>query len=132
MHPFDIFEGLPEDWRDGYPKGTFSVEELPKTLSNVQLIVGLFNDTLPNFLLENLGNIAFLHVDCDLYSSTVTIFKELEKRICSGTIIVFDEYMNYQGWKLGEYKAFQEYIERLGINYEYIGYSTCQVAVRIL
>ena len=39
------------------------------------LPVGLFEDELPAFLARTEEQIAFLHVDCDLYSSTKTVLK---------------------------------------------------------
>jgi len=133
IYGFDSFEGLPERWRDGFGKEKFKVSSLPKVRSNVVLIKGWFNETLPLFIKNHNESIGFIHVDCDLYSSTNTIFQLLEKRIHPGCIIVFDEYFNYPGWEEGEYKAFQEFIERAGLSYEYIGYNRLheQVAVKI-
>ena len=65
---------------------------------NVQLHRGLFDRTLPGWLHDNIGPVTFLHIDCDLYSSTQSIFKALADRIVPGTIIVFDEYFNYPNW----------------------------------
>lgn len=131
---FDSFEGLPEDWRTGYNKGTFAVEELPKVESNVELIKGWFDDTLEIFLKQHEENCSFIHIDCDLYSSTKTIFKCLKDRIKTGTVIVFDEYFNYPGWKNGEYKAFQEFINETSLKYEYIIYNQnheqCAVVIK--
>lgn len=131
---FDSFEGLPEFWRDGFEAGHFSVPQLPPVASNVQLVKGWFNETLPPFLSQIKEETAsFIHVDCDLYSSTKTIFDNCGDKIKEGTVIVFDEYFNYPGWKNGEYKAFQEFIASHGLCYEYIGYVSTheQVAVRI-
>src|SRR6185312_6095321 len=86
---------------------------------NVELVVGLFDDTLPAFASEHPGPVALLHVDCDLYQSTVTIFRELESRIGPGTVILFDEYWNYPGWREHEHRAFQEFIGRTNLRYRY-------------
>ena len=82
---------------------------------------------------QHRGPISLLHVDCDLYSSTKTIFDRLNDWIVPGTIIVFDEYFNYSGWELHEFKAFQEFREANRLSYEYIGLAPTgqQVAVRI-
>jgi hypothetical protein len=133
VYGFDSFEGLPERWRDLFDAGRFKVSALPRVRSNVTLVKGWFNETLPGFLEEHPGDVSLLHVDCDLYSSTVTILDCLKPRIKAGTVIVFDEYFNYAGWREGEYKAFQEFITAEGWGYEYIGYNRLneQVAVRI-
>ena len=51
VYGFDSFEGLPEKWRDGFDKGAFTRNgEFPNVNTNVQLIKGWFNETLPNFI----------------------------------------------------------------------------------
>jgi hypothetical protein len=79
-------------------------------------------------------SVAFIHIDCDLYSATKTVLAQLAPMLVEGTVIVFDEYFNYPGWQQGEFKAFAEFIashDRLG--YDYIGYirNGGQVAVRL-
>jgi hypothetical protein len=135
IYGFDSFEGLPEYWRDGFPQGSFSINKLPKVYNNVVLVKGWFDETIPKFLVEHsFEAISYLHIDCDLYSSTKTIFKLLESKIVSGTIIVFDEYFNFPGWENDEYFAFQEFISETNLKYEYITYNKLseQVAVRII
>jgi hypothetical protein len=133
VYGFDSFEGLPEAWREGFEKGSFSREDLPEVAPNVELIVGWFDRTLPHFLDVHPGPASLIHVDCDLYSSTQTVFTQLRQRIVPGTIILFDEYFNYPGWELHEFKAFQEFVETTGLHYEYIGLNPTnqQVAVRV-
>lgn len=134
IYGFDSFEGLPSDWRSGFPKGHFNLNDiLPTVNANVRLIKGWFNETLPNFLKEHKEKCAFIHIDCDLYSSTETVFLELKDRITRGTIIVFDEYFNYPGWEEGEHKAFTEFVEKNHIQFDYISYNANaeQVAVKI-
>lgn len=123
VYGFDSFEGLPEFWRDGFDKGVFGIKNLPKVNNNCTLIEGWFDKTLPEFLLKINGGIKLLHVDCDLYSSTKTIFNLLKSRIVVGTVILFYEYFNYNGWEKGEYLAFQEYVKENQIKYEYLTYN---------
>ena len=133
VYGFDSFEGLPEDWRQGFLKGSFNVNgALPEVKENVQLVKGWFDETLPNFVKEHSEPCAFIHIDCDLYSSTKTVFNELKNKIVNGTVIVFDEYFNYIGWEHGEYKAFKEFLEETGLTCEYLSYTaTEQAAVKI-
>ena len=130
---FDSFKGLPEDWRHGFDKGMFLMENLPKVRDNVQLVVGLFSDTLTEFMKQHNTYISLAHIDCDLYSSTKTIFENISDNIGEGTILIFDEYFNYPGWEVGEYAAFKEFVEEYATKYRYIGYvpSHQQVAVEI-
>lgn len=134
IHGFDSFEGLPENWRTGFPKGTFEMDGLPKVSKNVALYKGWFNESLPGWAVDHPGPVAFMHLDADLYSSTKTVFEILADRVVPGTVIQFDEYFNYPGWQNGEYKAFKEFVELHDIKFEYIGYCNTneQVAVRIL
>jgi predicted O-methyltransferase YrrM len=130
---FDSFAGLPEHWRPGFPQGSFAAER-PAVLPNVTLVVGLFDQTLPQFAAEHRhAQASFIHVDCDLYSSTRTIFTHCAQLIGPGTVIVFDEYFNYPGWRRHEYRAFQEFAAEAGHGYEYLGVvpSGQQVAVVI-
>ena len=131
---FDSFEGLPERWRDGFLKGAFNVHSTPKVAPNASLIKGWFFETLPEFSSNNKESLAFVHIDCDLYSSTKEIFHYLGSQIKVGTIIVFDEYFNYPGWRDGEFKAFKEFLNQYSFSYEYITYNKLneQVAVRII
>ncbi|HEX7388769.1 MAG TPA: class I SAM-dependent methyltransferase [Acidiphilium sp.] len=125
VHGFDSFEGLPEDWAGtASARGAFDQgRKLPKVPANVRLHVGWFDATLPAFLAEATEPVALLHVDCDIYSSTRTIFDLLASRIVSGTVIVFDEYFNYPGWRQHEYRAFQEFVASSGLRYRYLGYA---------
>lgn len=133
IHGFDSFEGLPEGWA-GYnmDKGTFSLAgKLPKVPKNVKLHPGWFNDTLPIWLNANPGPLAFVHIDCDLYVSTKAVFDLIAPRIQAGTIIVFDEYLGYPNWRDHEFKAFQEFVTRHQVRYEYLAYARIQTAVQI-
>ena len=133
VYGFDSFEGLPEDWRYDSRKGSFNAGgKMPRVNSNVRLIKGWFNETLPAFVKEHTEPCAFIHVDCDLYSSTKTIFANLKDQIVSGTVITFDEYFNYPGWQQGEHKAFMELVAEKGFEFEYIARTDlAQVAVKI-
>jgi hypothetical protein len=134
FHGFDSFEGLPEAWRGfNLGKSAFSLGgRMPRMPSNVSLHKGWFKDSLPNWCGKHEGNVAFIHIDCDIYSSTVDIFQHLGSRLRPGSVILFDEYFNYPNWQNHEYKAWQECVARHRIVYEYLGYARQQVALRIL
>jgi hypothetical protein len=133
VHGFDSFEGLPEDWRASFEAGKFKVQELPKVAPNVILHEGWFSDSIPRFLQENSGPIGFLHIDCDLRSSTDTVLRALANRIVAGTVIQFDEFFNYPGWRSGEHEAFTAFCRDRSAELEYIGYVSDgeQLALRI-
>ena len=134
VHGFDSFEGLPENWTSRMPKGFFRRDNLPRVNHNCRLHVGWFNETLPRWKSVFGDNpIQLLHIDSDLYSSAVTILSELEANIVPGTVIVFDEYINYPGWQQDEFRAWQEFVAKNAIDNEYIGYVSRhqKVAVRV-
>lgn len=113
---FDSFDGLPEDWNPTHPAGTFKQAQLPIVRDNVKLVKGLFSDTL-NLDWEDYGQpVAFCHIDCDLFSSTMTVVDWLWTRVQEESIILFDElYYTYDGRNYldHEYKALLELVGRL-------------------
>lgn len=133
IHGFDSFEGLPEGWfGHNLAQGTFSTDgKLPRVPGNVALHKGWFDTSLPAWLAANPGPVAFVHNDSDLYSSAVTIFELMAPRLQPGTIVLFDEFFNYPGWKQHQVKAWNEFTEKHGIGYSFIGYARQQAAVRI-
>lgn len=141
IYGFDSFLGNPEDYeKDGhkYSKGTFGLKdptETPPVLNNVKLIQGTFDETLPYFVKKYLHGepIAFLHVDCDIYSSTSTALQILGPYIVPGTIILFDDFYGYADYEKFEFKALMEFLDQYGYDAEYIAYNTFfeGVAVRI-
>jgi Methyltransferase domain len=134
FYGFDSFEGLKEDWKGWtFQKGFFDLKgRLPKVNSNVTLIKGCFDVTTPGFLQKFTGKIKFLHIDCDTYESSKVVLELVKDRIIPGTYILFDEYIGFSGWRIGEYKSFQEFVAEHKIRYEYLGFSDNQVLVKIL
>jgi len=111
IYGFDSWQGLPEKWKTKYkvfPKGHYHMDgKIPEVEPNVKLISGLFENTLPTFYDEyNLEPTAFVHIDCDLYSSTKTVFKHIGKTLVTGSIVVFDEWFSEDH----EQKAFLEWL----------------------
>jgi Macrocin-O-methyltransferase (TylF) len=119
---FDVFTGLPEDWRTGFPAGAFAQDSLPK-VPGAQLVVGLFEETLPAYLAKHTEQVALLHLDADLYSATQTVLKLVGPRLVEGSVVLFDEYFNYVGWQHGEYLAWQEFVAEAGLTFDYAGYT---------
>lgn len=122
LHGFDSFEGLPEDWHSRAKKGAFAITPPKFKEKNIHIHVGLFDDTLPEFAKGLSGQIGFIHVDSDLYSSAKTAFDTFKPFIDKGTVILFDEYWNYPEFMDHEIKAFREFLDDTGLDFEYIGY----------
>lgn len=143
IYGFDSFDGLPENWNTENPKGTFSLQGKPPPRifrganvihgeqyqdwnDNIVLVKGLFEDTLPAFIAEHPGFVAFLHIDSDLYSSAKTIFKALTGKIRPGTVICFDDWCGYPECvdRDHEIKAFAEFLLETHLGYEAISFQT--------
>lgn len=130
---FDSFDGLPEDWRDGFPKGKFGDRKVGRHLSpglpfNILLVKGWFDETVPTFPFPPLG---LVHIDCDLYSSTVTALNGVAPHISEGTIIVFDEFHGYPGSADHEARAWDEFVREHEVRYEHLMVGSEELAVRI-
>ncbi len=119
---FDSFTGLPEPWRTGFPVGEFAQAEIP-VVEGAEVIVGLFTDELPGFLARNEEQVAFLHVDCDLYSSSKTVLDLVGDRLAPDAVLVFDEFFNFPGWRQHEFRAWTEFVARTGRTFEYLGFT---------
>ena len=134
VHGLDSFQGLPEAWGP-LPAGTYSTRgELPVVPPNVELHVGDFSRTLPDLLGRERGPLRFANVDCDLYRSALVALELLAERIVPGTVLCFDEYFAYPGWRDGEFAAFRQAADEHGWQHEYLALSlfSKQAVVRIV
>jgi hypothetical protein len=125
---FDSFEGLPEFWNDN-PPGAFACDIPDFNDPRVIIKKGWFEDTLP---VQEVFD--FVHIDCDLYSSTKTVLDRIDVR--KGTIILFDELWGYRSglmfentkWRDNEYKALMEW----DVPYKFIARDTHGRAIEVL
>ena len=134
IHGFDSFEGLPEDWKPGEAKGSYSTGgRVPTMPAHVQLYRGWFEDTLPAYVAAETGKLRFVHVDCDLYSSTKTVLEGLRPLLQPGSVFLFDEFLGFEGFEQHEFRAWHEFAERHKIKYEYTAFALMakQVALRV-
>ena len=146
---FDSFVGLPEPWhiRKGsdaktHPAGKFDMRlepEQPVFRHNVRLMPGWFEDSIPVWLADHAGPIKFMHIDCDLYSSTFTVLNLLNDHIVPGTVIVFDEMYpwndpeDYNQWSQGEFRALSDWLEIYHRQIEPLlrsGHQQCSIKIR--
>lgn len=131
---FDTFDGLPEEWTGEHgvalEKGSFSTGGNIPNVPNVSFFKGLFKDTIPEYK-KDAKDLALLHVDCDLYSSTKDVLWSLNDFIRPQTIIVFDEWLYYtkDGYQYNadhEQKCFYEWCDAFKRKTEFIEFSgTC-------
>ncbi len=121
FYGFDSFEGLPEHWHTDAPKGAYTTGgTIPKTDDpRAQFIVGLFQQTVENFARNfKPQNRLVLHMDADLYSSTLYCLMNFNSHIKPGTIILFDEF-NANGFT-DEFAALQDYCQACYRDYKFI------------
>lgn len=129
---FDSFVGLPEEKNDlnsPWKTGKFSCNGYinPDLLnkSDINIIGGWFDQTLNDSLLEKFNNkkIGILHMDCDIYTSTVEVWEFVLKHdlLCDGSIIIYDDWGSYlmnnkNEYENGQSKAHRDIQQKYNIN----------------
>ena len=111
IYGFDSFYGLKEDWIGNaeFEKGYFNLGgKMPSVKNNVILIKGWVQDTVNDFLKQNNPQICFAHMDLDTYESTKFVLSQIKPYLKKGSILLFNEFYNFPGWSVGEYKALKE------------------------
>ena len=117
FYGFDTFEGLPESWGD-YKKGDFDATIPNISDTRVQFVKGLFQDTLPGFLGQlNSNKKIIVHIDADLFSSTLYVLTTLRPFLKKDDIILFDEFFVPND----EFSAFEIFCRSFYIKYELLG-----------
>lgn len=126
---FGSVEGLPEDWRPDFPKGSFAypVPDVP----NAEIHEGWFDDVLPAFDFDGLERVGLIHLDADLRSSTATALKHSRPCIKPGTILVFDEWFGYPTCEDHEQAAWREFADETGVSWTVLGHSQQAWAIEI-
>ena len=90
----------------------------PDVPEHVLLYEGWFKDTIPLWTTKHKGPISFLHMDADIYSSTIEVLSKLNQQIVPGTVIVFDEFCNFRlsgkmsKWQQHEFLALTNWISQ--------------------
>jgi hypothetical protein len=114
FYGFDSFRGLPADGRPDW-QIDFALEWPPPVPRNCRLVAGWFADTIPAFLAETRGPIGLVAIDCDVYSSARTALFGLGDRLLPGTVLYFDELINYDTFLWNEMRALFEFLEASGM-----------------
>ena len=109
IHGFDSFQGMPEDWGTALKRGDFA-GIVPRTEPGIHLITGWIEHTLPPFLEQHSGPIAFANIDVDIYSTTKFILEKIEPRLVKGSILMVDDLTDFSACFNHQCKAWFEFI----------------------
>jgi hypothetical protein len=131
FYGFDTFTGLPEAWGP-YKKGDMSNGNEPPVIEGNRhfFYQGLFQQTLIGFLSTyKQGKPKIIHMDADIYSSTLYVLTLITPYLQKGDILLFDEF----NVPMHEFKAFTEWANSFYIDYEVIASvnNYYQTAIRI-
>lgn len=99
LFALDSFEGLREAFENA-KTGEFA-GPVPK-ISGVNFVKGYFEQTCTPELKARIGQIAFAHMDADLYSSTLFALHWMTGSLDTGSLLLFDE---FEGGERAETKA---------------------------
>jgi O-methyltransferase len=130
---FDVFTGLPDDF-GVLKKGHFSTGGILPDTNDERCTYekGLFQDSLPPFVkgFDFASRRNVIHMDADLYSSTLFVLSTLQPFLKPNDIIMFDEF----GVPTHEFKAFDDFCQAYRFKYEVIGAvnNYLQIAIRVL
>jgi hypothetical protein len=97
----ELYYGYQENLYDKVTK-TFSDFGLNITENNINLIKGLYQDTL-----KMNSPVALAHIDCDWYDSVMLCLKEITPRLSKKGILIIDDYNVWGGCR----KAVNEYFK---------------------
>lgn len=129
---FDTFTGLPENW-DVFKAGDMTMGgNFPEVNDNrAKFVKGLFQETLPDYIKSyEFKNRKIIHLDADLYSSTLYVMSTLAPYINVGDIMIFDEF----GVPTHEFKAFSDFCRAYYFEFEliYAGNNYLQAAFKVI
>jgi hypothetical protein len=119
FYGFDTFSGLPENWGP-FKKGDMNNGNNPPEIAGNRhhFYQGLFQQTLIPFLNGyKPGRRKVIHMDADLYSSTLFALTLLTPFLKAGDILFFDEF----NVPMHEFKAFKEWSNSFYIRYRVLG-----------
>jgi O-methyltransferase len=107
---FDTFEGLPEDW-GGFKKGAMAFDQKEALDNRAGFVRGIFQESLHPFIESNKALLQskpkLIHLDADLFSSTLFVLSQLYPYLKKGDLIFFDEF-NVANHEFLAFKIFTE------------------------
>jgi len=133
---FDVFTGLPEDFGP-VKAGSFDTGgQVPQVDDErARFVSGYFQDTLGPFIAETglaarpEGRRLIVHLDADLYTSTLFVLTRLAPYLRAGDVLLFDEF----GVPMHEFKAWTEFVAAYRVEATLLGQANTwlQTAFRV-
>tara|TARA_R110001606_G_scaffold227143_2_gene375233 strand:+ start:211 stop:870 length:660 start_codon:yes stop_codon:yes gene_type:complete len=139
FYGFDSFQGLPEEtidknspWKTGKFSTNGHISEDLLSIPSINLVEGWFSDVLNESLLNRFNNkkIGLIHMDCDIYSSTVEVLEYIIQNdlLCDGSLILYDDWGAYlmndstlhDEYSVAQAKAHKEITEKYNLDFELI------------
>jgi hypothetical protein len=122
---FDSFEGLPPTSaaEDGiFQTGAFCTARTDFVrivekgaglrLDDEHIVQGFYRDSLTPELQARMPKVGVVHIDVDLYSSTVEVLAFIKPLMVVGTVLIFDDWYCFPpGANMGEMRAFKEFCD---------------------
>jgi O-methyltransferase len=135
FYGFDTFTGLPEDW-GSVRRGYFTTNGRQPLTGDTRVcfIKGLFQETLDDFLgCYRNDRPKVIHIDADLYSSTLFVLTRLGRILRRDDIVIFDEFLSWKN-ATDEFRAFRDFVSSYQVDCRLVGAADLfsHVAVRIL
>jgi O-methyltransferase len=131
FYGFDVFTGLPEDFGVMKKKHYDTKGATPDIDdSRVTFVSGLFQNSLPGFLKGYKSNKRkVVHMDADLYSSTLYVLTRMFPLLKNNDIIIFDEF----GVPTHEFRAFSDIVSSYNLNFELLAAinNYLQIAIKL-
>ena len=129
--------GLPDRWTGNFDHSrsfTWTQEaytEMALSMpDNVRLVPGLFEQQQIRDVMGT-SPASVIHIDCDTGPATSTVLEAIRPNLVVGTMIVFDEYANYPGWREHEHGAWTRFAGQNSVQAQYWGICHMDVSVRI-
>ena len=122
IYAVDNNKGLEEDWREGYPAGSLGRTKEPRLSSDVVVIkdTATYGEGIKRikdeFVKDN--KVGLLIIDSETYTPCYQALTILSDNLREGSVIVFDEIINYPGYEGHEIKALDDYLTESGKRYE--------------
>ncbi|MBM3857111.1 MAG: macrocin O-methyltransferase [Verrucomicrobia bacterium] len=125
IYALDTFEGIPDanaeidfHCRGDFEKNSFEILRdriCELGLSNLVLVKGLFEETLPK-LLPTMNKVVLAHIDCDVEASTRYAISAIEKQMADGGYMIIDDVP--MPACLGVLQAVEETLQKRGFHAE--------------